>query len=147
MTVTARACLWVTLCAAASSAGDAAAPRALEITAGGRVTWRAPIAAGERFAVSFMHSQERTRWTQHYVAVNDGRIRQVASTFGSYGAGMPLGEVTRSPAGFTAHTDRRFSSIPMMNSRAAQLTLRYRDHTFAIDRWFADYERFEIRVR
>jgi hypothetical protein len=146
MTVSVRACIGIVLCAAVSSAGDTVAPRALEITAGGRVAWRAPIEAGEPFAVSFMHSQERTLWTQHYVALNGG-IRQVSSTFGSYGAGMPLGEVTRSPAGFTAPTDRRFTSIRMLNSRAAQLTLQYRDHTFAIDRWFADYERFEIRVR
>lgn len=147
MTVTVRAVICVALCAVVSTAGDTAAPRALEIVARGRVTWRAPIAAGERFAVSFLHSQERTLWTQHYVALNDGRIRQVASTFGSYGAGMPLGEVRRSPAGFTARSDRYFASIPMMHSRTAQLTLQYRGHTFAVDRWVADYERFEVRLR
>ena len=147
MTTVARALMSVAACAVIAVAGDAATPRTLEISAGARVAWRAPIHAGERFDVSFVHSQERTVWTQHYVASRDGRIRQESSTFGSYGAGMPRERVTRSPEGFTARVDRRFASIPMMHSHAARLTLRYRGRTFAMDRWFADYERFEIRVR
>jgi hypothetical protein len=147
MSTTGPGLLCVVACASISATHHAAAPRALEIGAGGRVVWRVPIAVDERFELSFVHSQERTLWTQHYFAGADARIWQDASTFGAYGAGMPDGRATRSAEGFTVRVNRRLSSIAMMNSRAAELRLRYRGHTFALDRWFADYERFEIRVR
>jgi hypothetical protein len=129
-----------------------ATTRHLELVRGdGRVAFRAVIGREERFDVAFEHSQERVRWIQHYVATAGGEIRQVASTFASYGAGMPLSEpgtrLRRSPQGYVAAVRREFATISMMHSFSARLTLRYRGAELPLDQWFGDYETFVLRVR
>jgi hypothetical protein len=119
----------------------------LEFEGAGLGTWQAPLAEGESFAISFVHSQEKTLWIQHYRAAEDGTIAQTGSTFGSYGAGMPLEATRLTPLGFTVPLNRRFHAIQMRNSRDAQLTLHYRSHRYAIDQWFEPFAPFEIRVR
>jgi hypothetical protein len=121
--------------------------RRLEIAGSGRVVWSSPIRAGERFDVSFIHSQERTLFVQRYVAGADGTVEQDEVQFGSYGAGMPLEPVARGGDRFTARVQRRLAVVPMLSSRAAQLRLRYRGNDVAIDQWFDDFEPFEIRIR
>lgn len=137
------------LLAASCTLGASRLSRAhrLEIAGAQGVVWASRIVAGQAFDVSFVHSQERTRWTQHYVADEDGAIRQIGSTFGSYGAGMPLGPVHRTGEGFESPVDRRFSSIPMLSSKAAELMLIVEGRRMALDRWFPDFEAFEIRIR
>lgn len=119
----------------------------LEIVGRDHVVWSAPIRDGERFDVSFIHSQEQTRFVQHYVAKSDGSVAQDGVSFGSYGAGMPLGRVVRTGELFTAHVQRRLVAVPMLSSHAARLRLRYRDRDVAIDQWFDDFDPFEIRIR
>jgi hypothetical protein len=129
-----------------SSAGLTRSAR-LEIAGNDLVVWSAPIRAGERFDLSFIHSQERTLFVQRYIAGPDGSVEQDEVMFGSYGAGMPLEPVARSGDRFTARVQRRLAAVPMLSSRAAQLRLRYRGRDVAIDQWFDDFEPFEIRIR
>ena len=132
-----------TVLADVAGSGD----RRLEIAGSGRVVWSAPIRAGERFDVSFIHSQERTPFVQHYVAGSDGGVEQDGVSFGSYGAGMPLEPAVRGENRFTAQVRRRLAAVPMLSSHAARLRLRYRDRDVAIDQWFDDFDPFEIRIR
>lgn len=142
----------VALCVATASLtlGASRGSRAehrLEIAGAQGAVWAYRIAPGQPFDVTFVHSQERTRWTQHYVAGDDGAIHQTGSTFGSYGAGMPTGPVRRTADGFESHVERRLVSIPMLSSKAAELTLIVEGRRMALDRWFPDFEAFEIRIR
>lgn len=139
------ACVLVAWCSLGARAAIPAAHH-LEITVRNRIVWRAPVALDERFDLSFVHSQERTLWTQHYRAGADGQLWQEGSTFGSYGAGMPLGRTFRSARGFTVATRRRLGTLRLLNSRSAQLTLFYRGQPLPIGRWFEDYEPFALRV-
>lgn len=118
----------------------------LQIAANQHVLWAAPVSRGELIDVSFVHSQERTLWTQHYRVGEDDVLWQDGSTFGSYGAGMPLGDVQRTRAGFRDHTTLRVDVVRLLNWKPAQLTLHYRGRAIALDQWFEDYEPFEIRV-
>jgi hypothetical protein len=128
------------------AAGSSPQIEQLQIASGGYVAWEGPIERGERIDVSFVHSQERTLWTQHYRVGNDFVLWQDGSTFGSYGAGMPLGRVQRTGAGLTNRTTLRVGVVRLLNWKPARLTLHYRGHTIALDQWFEDYEPFEIRV-
>ena len=121
--------------------------RRLEVAGAGGVVWSQAVLPGDTFDVSFVHSQERTRWIQHYRVAGDGAIRQTGSTFGSYGAGMPIGPVRLTKGGFEAPVDRRLPSIRMLSSKAAELTLVFAGRRMALDRWFQDYAAFEIRIR
>jgi hypothetical protein len=120
----------------------------LQIAAGGdRVVWSTPIALGERFHVSFVHSQEKVRWSHHYLAAAGPAIVQDGSTFGSYGAGMPMSPVERRNASFIASGVQHVGSIPMLSWRAAGTELNVHGTNVSLDQWFGDYERFEIRIR
>jgi hypothetical protein len=119
----------------------------LEIAGRGGIVWSQAVSPGEPFDVSFLHSQEKVRWTQHYRVGHDGRIGQTGSTFGSYGAGMPMGPAHRAGDGFSAPVDLPLASIPMLGSAAAGITLTIEGRALALDRWFQDFEPFEIRLR
>ena len=119
----------------------------LEIAEHGRVSWAHAVRAGDTFDVSFVHSQERTRWTQHYRVADGGSLMQTGSTFGSYGAGMPIGSAVRTDDGFTAPLELRLSAIPMLAAASAELTLIVEGRRVALDQWFQDYDAFEIRIR
>jgi hypothetical protein len=138
-------CVVAALCGIGAEAKGADLTR-LQVASRGTVVWAAPIERGERLDVSFIHSQERTLWTQHYRLGDDGALWQQGSTFGSYGAGMPLGRVERTSTGFTDHTTFRVGGVRLLNWKPAHLTLHYRGRAIALDQWFEDYEPFEIRV-
>jgi hypothetical protein len=118
----------------------------------GRVIWSAPVHAGERFDVSFVHSHERCRWAQHYRIGVRGTIVQEASTFPCFGGGMPEAppdhsKVIRTPAGYTTAAPLRIGALAMMNWRPAEVTLVRRGRAVRIGDRLQDYERFTIRVR
>jgi hypothetical protein len=138
-------CCLAALCSL-SAGTDGSAPHWLRIATEDRVVWQAAIATGERIDFSFVHSQERTLWTQHYRVGDGGVLWQEGSTFGSYGAGMPTGPTRRSRAGLTEATIRRLGAVHLLNSKRAHLMLHYRGRTIAVDQWFEDYEPFAIRV-
>jgi hypothetical protein len=120
---------------------------ALEVAAGDRIVWRTAVEKGEAFDVSFTHSSERCRWTQHYRARARG-IDQTASTFACFGPGMPAaGAATRSAAGYTVAASRRLGEIPMLNWQAAQIAITHRGRTRPIGGELADFEPFRVRVR
>ena len=136
----------VTCACATALAGLTPAPR-LELVAGGRVLWSAAAAEGQRFDLSFEHSQERTPFVQHYVVGAAGVIEQDGVSFGSYGAGMPLEPVVLDGHLWTARVRRRLQSVRMLASRSAHVRIVFRDAEVAIDQWLDDYEPFELRLR
>lgn len=148
--MTDRGALLIACLATAAIAFGASATRGerrLEIAGRRGSVWASPVAPGQPFDVTFVHSQERTRWTQHYVVGRDGAIVQTGSTFGSYGAGMPLGPARLTAEGFVSAVGRRLESIRMLSSTSAGLALLVDGRRVALDRWFQDFEPFEIRIR
>jgi hypothetical protein len=133
--------------------GDAgAAGRVLRlqvVDAEGVAKWEAPIRSGEPFDLVYLHSSERCRWTQHYVAGPGRRITQTASTFPCFGPGMPVaGEmVQRSAEGFTVAAPGSLDSVDLMHYAPAGMMLRYRREAVAMGPWFANYDVFSIRIR
>ena len=119
----------------------------LEIVSGDRVLWSLRVQAGDTFEVAFRHSQESTAWVQHYRVGDDRAIWQDGSTFGSYGAGMPLLPVHRDGRGFHTRQRRRIGELRMLSSTAAGLRVDLRGRTLEVGRWLDDYAPFAIRVR
>jgi hypothetical protein len=137
--------------AAMADVGGSGATRLEVRTGSGRLLWGAPIAFDEPFDVAFTHSVERTRWTQHYRA-GHGDIQQDGSTFTQFGAGVPTASADGSALlvtadGYYARAPLTLSAIPMLNSRAAGITLRYRDRLVPISNRLPDFDPLEIRVR
>jgi hypothetical protein len=119
----------------------------LEVVSHDRVLWSTPVQPGDTFEIAFQHSQERTAWVQHYRVGIDRAIWQDGSTFGSYGAGMPLMAVNRDHGGFHTRQRRRIGELRMLSSTAAGLRMDMNGRTLEVGRWFDDYEPFAIRVR
>ncbi len=124
----------------------------LELVARGRVIWSTPLRAGEHFHVSFTHSSEGCRWTHHYAALDDGRVRQHGSTFPCVGPGMPTAStdgtpVRRTAAGYDMSAPRVLDRLTIMNWRPARITLQLGGRTWPVGEWLPDYEAFAIRVR
>lgn len=134
----------VLVCAADAPAGHFT----LEVATADRVVWSAAVAEGDGFDIAFTHSAERCRWTQHY-EVAASRIRQIGSTFGCFGAGMPAltppSRTTRD--GYTVPAPARLSEIPMMNWAPAEITLTTRAGTVHLGPRMQDFEAFRVRVR
>ena len=134
--------------AATHDASPVPRPRMLEVVTGGHAVWRGAVAEGEALDLSFIHSSERCRWTQHLHVRRDA-IEQSASTFSCFGPGMPVWTpaTRRSAEGYTVPAHLRLAAIPMVNWRPAAITLRYRGQTLAIGEWIDDWARFDVRVR
>jgi len=153
--MTARTLAVLTVCALlTASRGDSAPGGAclLELVSGGRVAWSARVWRGEAFAVSFEHSAERCRWTQHYRVGVDRLIEQVSSTFPCIGAGMPWSSTDGSPAihtrdGYTLAAIRPLQDIHMRNSRRARLRLAVDGRQVDVSRLFDDFQPFTLRLR
>lgn len=127
--------------------GDGEARRLELLNAQGRRVWVEPLAAGESFDVSFIHSSEGCRWTQHY-REHARRIEQTASTFPCYGAGMPTDRPTETtPAGFTVAAVHDLGEIVMRHSRGADITIAHRGAAHRVADHLNDGERFVLRVR
>lgn len=140
------ACVVFALVATASP-GDHLSRRLEVVGETGAVVWSAPLAARETFDLSFLHSAEGCRWTQHY-RERARHIEQVASTFPCYGAGMPTGAPTHvGAAGFTVPALRDLGQVAMMSSRSAGLVLHHRGRARELGRLLADGEPFVLRVR
>jgi len=121
------------------------------VDARGTVVWAAPVGDGEAFDVSFVHSHERVRWMQHYAVRDPGGIYQAASSFASFGAGMPPGSAPilgrTSSRDYAIYAGHRFSSILFMHSQAADMTLHFRSQSLPLNRWFRQHDSFTIRIR
>jgi len=147
MRVTARAPGILLLASTMAIIGDGAARRLELLDEQGRRVWVEPLAAGESFDVSFVHSSERCRWTQHY-REHARRIEQTASTFPCYGAGMPTDRPTETTtAGFTVATAQDLGELVMWHSRGADITIAYRAAAHRVADHLNDGERFVLRVR
>jgi hypothetical protein len=137
-----------------ASQGDTG-PRArhvLALVSGGRVAWSSPVRTGEAFTLSFEHSAEKCRWTQHYRVVSGGRIEQVSSTFPCIGAGMPWSSsdgspAVRTPDGYTLAAFRLFDDIHMRNSLRAGIVLSVGDQWVDVSRLFDDFQPFTLELR
>jgi hypothetical protein len=142
-------CLGAVLFVLADAGAGQTIHRLQIVDAGGATKWEAPVRPGERFDLTYIHSSERCRWTQHYTAGPGMRITQTASTFPCFGAGMPVaGEVLRRSAeGFTVAAPRSVDAVDLMQWAPAGITLRYRHRAIPISSWFADYDAFSIRIR
>jgi len=124
------------------------APLNLQIVAGGKLVWTASIQPGEEFDLAYEHSREHSTWIHHYVAMNEGSIHQVSSTFSAFGAGMPLtGATVRTAAGFTIRQSQWLGELRMLNWRPSAITLRYRRKEILIGQRLSDFEPFVVRVR
>ena len=116
----------------------------LALVSGARIAWSSHVRTGEPFSLSFEHSAEKCRWTQHYVVASGGRIEQVSSTFPCIGAGMPWSSSDGSPAvrtmdGYTLAALRLFHDIHMRNSLRAWIVLSVGDQRVDVSRLFDDF--------
>jgi hypothetical protein len=153
--MTARTLVVLAVCALlTASRGDGAPGGActLELVSGGRLAWSTRVWRGEAFAVSFEHSAERCRWTQHYRVSAGGGIEQVSSTFPCIGAGMPWSSTDGSPAirtreGYTLAAIRALQDIHMRNSLRARIRLVVGDQRVDVSGLFDDFQPFTLRLR
>lgn len=145
--VTAAATGVLLLSSTLPAVGDGEARRLELLNERGRRVWVAPIAAGESFDVSFIHSSERCRWTQHY-REHARRIEQTASTFPCYGAGMPTDRPTETTsAAFRVAAAQELGELVMRHSRGADITIGHRGAAYRVADHLNDGERFVLRVR
>lgn len=127
--------------------GDGEAPRLELLNERGRRVWVEPLAAGESFDVSFIHSSERCRWTQHY-REHVRRIEQTASTFPCYGAGMPTDRPAETTAdGFKVAAVQEIGELVMRHWRDADITIGHRGAAYRVADHLNEGERFVLRVR
>jgi hypothetical protein len=130
-----------------ATVGDGEARRLELLNERGRRVWVGPLAAGESFDVSFVHSAERCRWTQHY-REHARRIEQTASTFPCYGAGMPTDRPTETTAaGFRVAAVQDLRALVMWHSSVADITIGHRAAVHRVADHLNDGERFVLRVR
>ncbi len=153
--MTARALAVLAVCALLTASRGDGAPGGdctLELVSGGGVAWSARVRRGEAFAVSFEHSAEHCRWTQHYRVGADRRIEQVSSTFPCIGAGMPWSSTDGSPAihtrdGYTLAARRVLEDVHMRNSLRARIRLVVGDQQVDVSGLFDDFQPFTLRLR
>ncbi len=74
--------LFAALCGISAGAAGTE-PHWLRIGTEHGVVWQAAVVPDERIDLSFVHSQERTVWTQHFRVGADGVLWQDGSTFES----------------------------------------------------------------
>ncbi len=127
------------------------APTALSVvSASGRTIWSGTIFTGERFDITFVHSQEHCLWTQRYAVTANWFIEQTSSNYPCFGAGLPLEtarhRLSRTDLGYAMTGQSRFRNIDMMNSTQANITLVYRGHAIRLSSRMAEFERFSLRV-
>jgi hypothetical protein len=124
----------------------------LELVSEQAIVWSGELRSGGLFEVSFEHSAEKCRWTQHYRAAGPGRIQQLSSTFPCIGAGMPWSSTDGSPAirtreGYTLVAARTLADIHMINSCQGQILLSVGNQHVDVSSRMDDFQRFTLRIR
>ncbi len=139
--------------AALGTGGDPAVRSglALEVVTSRGVVWRTAVRPGEGFDLSFVHSAERCRWTQHYRVTASG-IWQEGSSFPCLGAGMWAGPgdeapVVRTRLGYTARARRPIGELSMLNWARGDIVLQVRDLRVRLSSRLEDFEAFRLQVR